>query len=73
LNFRRSFNVSVAKIVAFEKQGQMFVLRKRIGKAITEIQLCRMTAAPAEVPVRLSRNSRLRFSYRLDPDPAFAK
>src|SRR5262249_43956665 len=38
----------------------------RIGKAIAEIQLCRMAAAFAEIAISLSRNSRLRFSDRLD-------
>jgi hypothetical protein len=58
----------VVEIVAFEQKRFTAFLRKRIGKAVAEIELRRVPAAFAEIAIRLARDTCLRFSHRFDRD-----
>ncbi|HXY77908.1 MAG TPA: hypothetical protein VEH47_03795, partial [Candidatus Acidoferrales bacterium] len=56
------------KIMTFKQQGLAFILGERISEAIAKVQPSRMAAAFAEIPVGLTRDSRLRLGYGLNVD-----
>jgi hypothetical protein len=62
----RWHDVGVPKISTDEQQRFTGGLRQRVGKTIAEIQLGRMSAAFAEIPISLSSKPGLTFRDRLD-------
>jgi hypothetical protein len=56
------------KISADEQQRFTGGLCERVGKAIAEIQLCRMSAAFAEIPISVPGKPGLNFGNRFDAD-----
>ena len=44
-------DVGVREVVPLEQQGFVPALRECVGEAVAEVELCRVAAAPAEVPV----------------------
>ncbi len=56
------------KIITFKQQRFAGSLGESISEAIAKIQLSRMPAAFAEIPVGLARDTRLSFCDRLDND-----
>ncbi len=59
-------NVSLTETGAFEQQGFSCGFGKRVGKAVSEIELSRMSTAFAKVAVGIARYSGLTLGYRLD-------
>lgn len=64
----RRHDVCVPKIRTFEQQRFAADFCKRIGEAIAEIQLCRMSAAFAEISICVPGEPCLNFGDRLDED-----
>lgn len=59
------------KIIALEQQWLTSTLGECVGKAVTEIQLSRMTASLAEISIGLSGSLCLDFGYGLDRNLRF--
>lgn len=63
----RSFQISLAEVVALEKHGFAVRLGEGVGETVTEVQRCTM-AALAEEEVRLAGDSHLTNGDRLQID-----
>ena len=63
--------VGLSKINSFEQQGLTGHFGQCIGEAIAKIELCRMTASFAEIPIGFPCNPRLGFRNRLDDEASF--
>ena len=67
-----SNDIRACKITTFEQQRFTSFFRKRIGKAVAEIELGRMSTAFPEIPVGVSRNLRLNFRHGFNGDACFS-
>lgn len=65
----RRAHVGVPEVVTHEEQRLPPLCRERVREAVTEVEPCWVTAAAAEVAIRLTREPSVRLREGRDTDP----